>query len=139
MERFLISLVAALAILWTLMDQAESKERVVAGVLGNQSGQWFVLNDQYHKPKGIHAVFQTSNSIVVHYDFTAQFIRAFVVSPDEAYAGDNGLTCGASVGLYYAVLRCTMPGHQGPVDPATLVNPVGNIWIYGVLDDGEQN
>ena len=117
------------------LDDAEAaQQEVVAGALRNTSGTWELVNDQYHKPQGILGVAQTTTAIYVFFTHHADAIVTFVVNPDEIWAGDHGATCGPSVGLDYAVIRCTVPGAWGPVDPAGMQHETGNIWVYGIIE-----
>ena len=105
--------------------------QIVAGVLRNNGSGWDFLDNVGHEPINISTVTNTTTQIHVNYAFTAKKVISFVATPDETYA-IQGLFCGASVGYETAWIQVSYG--DGVVDPNTLTESVGNIWVMGIFE-----
>lgn len=95
--------------------------------------EWCVLDDAGHAPVGVGRVeIVGKNRVRVHYDFTAEKVVTFTVTPDEQFAAAN-VRCGASVGCAYADIFFYMGASQTPVDPGLLSRAGANIWVHGLF------
>lgn len=93
---------------------------------------WEVVNYSNHSPTGIASVQYFSDRLRVNYNFTASNVGSLLFGPDETIATVAGIRMGPSVGLTYAdVYIYTTAGGSTPINPNTLSNTSGNIWVMG--------
>lgn len=93
---------------------------------------WGVVNTNNHSPTGIASVQYFTDRLRVNYSFTASNVGSLIFCPDETIAAVAGIRMGASVGLTYAdVYIYTTAGGSTPINPNTLSNVSGNIWVIG--------
>lgn len=94
---------------------------------------WHIINDTGHAPVGITAVITKPTYLEIHHAVGAIRVATSWVSVDETYAA-KGLWVGASVGLaltrifLYTGCPCGS-GSSTPVNPATIDEPSGNLWV----------
>ena len=100
----------------------------VAGALRmGPDGQWFVLQDEGHRPLNVERVETDGEGrAVIHYAFRAHRVVTFVATPDETYA-KAGILTGASVGLDRAVVTVGTSAKQAQI-------PGSNVWFYGLFE-----
>lgn len=122
-----------LSALFFVSCQLHPADPSVACVIRRAGGQpWSAIDDGGHTPVGIRSIVETENAVRVYYDFTAGTIYSFSASVDETMAA-LGYSVGASVGLEYAdvYIYRIESGIVVPVDPRTIDESRGNIWIFG--------
>lgn len=96
---------------------------------------WAFIDDGSHAPTGVLSVQYFSDRIRINYDFTAAKVGTLMALPDETMSTVSGIRMGPSVGLTYAdIYIYSSAGGASPINPNTLTNTSGNIWIWGVME-----
>lgn len=110
--------------------------RFIAGTLRYVNATtWEMVEDAGHRPTGVASVEYSATRLRVNFNFTASRVVTFIASPDETIATIGGIRMGSSVGTSFAdIYIYSSAGGATPVNPNTLSNTSGNIWIYGVME-----
>lgn len=95
---------------------------------------WGFVSDANHAPTGLASVTYMADRLRVNFDFTASKVSTFIASPDETIGSVNGIRLGSSVGLSFADIFIYTSTSSTPINPNTLSNPSGNIWLYGLME-----
>ena len=74
----------------------------------NSEGNWFILEDQYHKPLNATYITQYADKIRLNFGFKAKDIKTFIAVPDDALCG-TGYVFGTDVGISYANIVVKKP------------------------------
>ena len=107
----------------------------VAGVIRNTGAGWYTLTGSNHTPLNICGVSNNASNITVTFCDVMDEVHTFLCAPDETYAA---YSCGASVSTSAA--KITVKNAAGAtVNPNNLTSPLGNLWLYGVFDNGHQS
>lgn len=119
----------------TIVQEAVLATPTIAELHGTirwvNSTTWTVLNDAGHKPVGISSVQLFADRVRVHHTFTANKVRSFQATSDEAFASAD-VRVGASVGLTYTDIYFYMPSYGStPVPPSLLSKAGANVWLTG--------
>ena len=117
--------------------QALAEKKELHAILRNTGSGWYAIDDANHDPLNVGTVTSDSTKISVGFaDAPIDRIYTFQCTMDEAYAPDY--LCGLSVGMSVAEVYIYSRSTGASVDPATLTNAAGNIWLTGwYLKDGE--
>lgn len=119
-------LVALLALFMAACTaQASPNELVViAGAIRpDANGQWTVIEDADHAPRGIESVTSAGATVTVHFAQAGRVVT-FVATPDESMLEYR---VGASVGTDHAALTIS-PTPDYPL------REHANIWVYGLVE-----
>ena len=120
---------------WDEIPVEVTDKYIIAGVLRRVApSPWYMINDGGHSPIGIKAVTEDEEKITIEYTFTSTKINSFCVTVDETFAKE-GYLVGASVGNHFARIYLSKieNGNVMPIDPSTVSNSLGNLWIYGIF------
>ncbi len=92
-------------------------------------GQWYLLNDEYHKSSGIKKVSQTEEYVQIDYDFEKlKMVHWTAVTPDETMIKHNILV-GASARLDCARIYFAEMG-EAIVPEDIKLGDKANFWFY---------
>lgn len=116
-----------------LVTAAGVRLALVSCTIRNTGTGWAVLDNSGHTPSNCTGLVQYSDHLELQHAVGAVRVSSLAVTTDETYAR-AGLRAGASVGfalsnIYLYVGAAGTP----PVDPVTVNDPNGNLWVQGYL------
>jgi hypothetical protein len=92
-----------------IYGELNRQHKILAGVIRNKGTGWSYIEDVGHAPINMNAVSVNSNgSIRVDHTPDAIKVGTLVATPDETFSND-GLICGASVGMTYSLIDLHFP------------------------------
>ena len=107
----------------------------VAGTIrGTADKGWYIVADENHSPINLELIKVLEDGVGVKFKFQASTIHTFIATPDDTLSA-KGYEVGASVTRGGAVLVITreIDGTRQVVNPRTIDEEGGNIWIYGLF------
>lgn len=116
-----------------VVTEAGARLALVSCVLRNTGTGWAILDNAGHRPSNCTGLITHDDHLELRHPVGAVKVSSIAVTVDETYAG-TGLRVGASVGLGLSRIYL-YEGLAGlpPVDPATVHEPSGNLWVQGLL------
>lgn len=119
-------LVGAL-VLWLLLSGSATTQTLTIGgaIRPDASGEWAVIADAGHAPRGIERVESDGATVTVYFSGEGSVVT-FIAVADESMVR-AGYAVGASVGTDRATLSIE-PAPEYPLSPSA------NIWLYGLLE-----
>lgn len=100
----------------------------VAGVLKHDGQKWYILVDNNHISINLDRIDTYPDRAELIFSKTASKVITFLITPDETYAR-LGISAGASVGFYNAVIYYGQNGHA--INSNQLYYPGSNFFVYG--------
>lgn len=96
----------------TISELASSDLAVVAGTIAQNASdktKWDYVNDATTKTVGVSGTQATASgtAITINFDQTYGKCISFVVSPDQTFASQHGITVGADAGLSSATIKAS--------------------------------
>jgi hypothetical protein len=123
-------LILLLAFFQVIPNVGAIGSRLEAGCIirPDATGNWYILNNAYHEPKGCNGISQNSTSISVTFSPSfAQVVTGFA-TPDEGLLG-GGLHSGLSLGLNVFVVYL-FDANGNIIDPSSVTIGGSNVWLW---------
>ena len=110
-----------------------------AGVIRNSGDGWKYIDDSVHNNINFKTIEETENNEIKVTYTDSKKIGSMLVGTDE-FLASKGVTCGASVGDYQALIKCYAP-FNGSIDGNGVLNINNNEWFQNThsaikLSDG---
>ncbi len=111
-------------------DQNGMEMAFVAGSIYFNGTNWSITSDAVHRPINIRRVDTFEDHAELYFNFYADEIVLFMVTPDESYA-KAGITAGASVGQDVAVISYGKNGQR--LMTSEMAVQYSNFFVYGIF------